>query len=202
MPVPRAWTTTCGWARRRRLLHREARASAGRLRPAGLAALRAVRRWHDHGWGSHHIDCAHWAMGAEHTGPVEIWGTAEFPTRGSGTCTALQDRGALRRRRRMIVSGEFPNGMRFDGTEGWIFVSRGKETVTASDRRRGCRTRRRSRRATPDPHLGDRPGRDPSLTAGTTTATGSSACGPGGSRSPPSRWGTGPARRACSITSP
>ena len=32
-------------------LHREARASAGRLRPAGLAALRAVRRRHDHRLG-------------------------------------------------------------------------------------------------------------------------------------------------------
>ena len=34
---------------------------------------------------------------------------------------------------RMIVSGEFPNGIRFEGTEGWIFVSRGNERVTASD---------------------------------------------------------------------
>jgi len=34
---------------------------------------------------------------------------------------------------RMIVSGDFPNGIRFEGSEGWIFVSRGNETVTASD---------------------------------------------------------------------
>ena len=33
----------------------------------------------------------------------------------------------------MIVSGDFPNGIKFIGTEGWIFVSRGNETVTASD---------------------------------------------------------------------
>jgi len=33
----------------------------------------------------------------------------------------------------MIVSGDFPNGLKFIGTEGWIFVSRGNETVTASD---------------------------------------------------------------------
>ena len=33
----------------------------------------------------------------------------------------------------MIVSGEFPNGIKFEGTEGWIFVSRGNEAVTASD---------------------------------------------------------------------
>jgi hypothetical protein len=34
---------------------------------------------------------------------------------------------------RMIVSGDFPNGIKFIGTEGWIFVSRGNEQVTASD---------------------------------------------------------------------
>jgi hypothetical protein len=33
----------------------------------------------------------------------------------------------------MVVSGEFPNGIRFEGSEGWIFVSRGNERVTASD---------------------------------------------------------------------
>ncbi len=34
------------------------------------------------GWGAHHVDTAHWGMNTEYTGPVEIWGTAEFPTHG------------------------------------------------------------------------------------------------------------------------
>jgi hypothetical protein len=34
---------------------------------------------------------------------------------------------------KMIISGDFPNGLKFEGTEGWLFVSRGDETVTASD---------------------------------------------------------------------
>jgi predicted dehydrogenase len=86
------------------------------------------------GWGSHHLDCAHWAMDTEHTGPVEVWGTAEFPksglwdVHGAFRTEALYANGV-----HMIVSGEFPNGIRFEGTEGWIFVSRGNETVTASD---------------------------------------------------------------------
>ena len=86
------------------------------------------------GWGAHHIDSAHWGMDTEYTGPVEIWGTAEFPTQGlwdvHGTfrTEALYANGV-----HMIVSGDFPNGIKFIGTKGWIFVSRGNEQVTASD---------------------------------------------------------------------
>jgi predicted dehydrogenase len=86
------------------------------------------------GWGAHHIDSAHWAMDTEYAGPVEVWGTAEFPkhglwdVHGSFRTEALYADGV-----HMIVSGDFPNGIRFIGTEGWVFVSRGNETVTASD---------------------------------------------------------------------
>ena len=86
------------------------------------------------GWGAHHIDSAHWGMDTEYTGPVEVWGTAEFPTKGLWDVhgpfktEALYADGV-----HMIISGDFPNGIRFDGTDGWIFVSRGNETVTASD---------------------------------------------------------------------
>ncbi len=33
----------------------------------------------------------------------------------------------------MEISSKFTNGVKFIGTEGWLFVSRGKATVTASD---------------------------------------------------------------------
>jgi predicted dehydrogenase len=86
------------------------------------------------GWGSHHVDCAHWAMDTEHTGPIEVWGTAEFPKSGLWDVHgAFQTEATYANGVHMIISGEFPNGIRFEGTEGWIFVSRGNEAVTASD---------------------------------------------------------------------
>jgi predicted dehydrogenase len=86
------------------------------------------------GWGAHHIDSAHWAMDTEHTGPVEISGTAEFPKKGLWDVHGpFRTEGVYANGVRMVVSGEFPNGIRFEGTEGWIFVSRGNEAVTSSD---------------------------------------------------------------------
>ena len=85
------------------------------------------------GWGAHHIDTAHWGMDTEYTGPVEIWGTAEFPKSG------LWDvHGPFRTESRyangvhLIASDSLPTGVKFTGTEGWIYVNRVSQ-VTGSD---------------------------------------------------------------------
>jgi len=85
------------------------------------------------GWGSHHIDISHWGMGTEYSGPIEIWGSADFPksglwdVHGIFTTYALYENGVV-----MQVSNELPNGVKFEGTEGWIFVTRGS-AATSSD---------------------------------------------------------------------
>lgn len=86
------------------------------------------------GWGSHHVDCAHWAMDTEYTGPIEVSGRAEYPAKGLWDVHGIfRTEGVYANGVRMIVSNELPNGIRFEGTNGWIFVTRGDYAVTASD---------------------------------------------------------------------
>ena len=86
------------------------------------------------GWGAHHVDIAQWGMGAEYTGPIEVEGRAEFPKEGLWNVhgpyhiEAKYANGAT-----LIIDNTFTNGIRFEGTDGWIFVSRGAAKVTASD---------------------------------------------------------------------
>lgn len=85
------------------------------------------------GWGAHHVDTAHWGMNTELTGPVEVWGSAEFPTRGLWNVHGkFLTHAVYANGMTMDISGDFPNGIKFYGTEGWIFVTRDSE-VTATD---------------------------------------------------------------------
>ncbi len=86
------------------------------------------------GWGAHHIDSAHWGMGTERTGPIEVWGHADFPKSGLWDVHGIFRTEALYANGvQMIVSNELPNGIKFEGTTGWIWVTRGAYRATASD---------------------------------------------------------------------
>jgi len=86
------------------------------------------------GWGAHHVDIAHWGMDTEYTGPVEISGNADFPKSGLWNVHGLfRTEGIYANGVKMIISNEIPNGIKFEGTEGWIFVSRGNYRASASD---------------------------------------------------------------------
>jgi len=80
------------------------------------------------GWGAHHMDIAHWGMGMEDSGPIEIQGAAEFPSDGLWD---VHGRFSID----YVYPGGIPlncadtsknkQGVMFQGTDGWVYVRRG-----------------------------------------------------------------------------
>ncbi|HMK38822.1 MAG TPA: Gfo/Idh/MocA family oxidoreductase [Bacteroidota bacterium] len=82
-------------------------------------------------WAGHHCDIAQWAMDTEMSSPVEIEGTAHFPSARDGlfdTATSYRFVCTYREGFTMIVAdrNQQPKGMgvQFEGTDGWIWVDR------------------------------------------------------------------------------
>lgn len=79
------------------------------------------------GWGSHHVDIAHWGMGAEYTGPIAVdahaaWSGPEsfWDVHGKYFVKLTYAGGAV-----VHITDDLPNGVRFEGENGWIWVTRG-----------------------------------------------------------------------------
>jgi myo-inositol 2-dehydrogenase / D-chiro-inositol 1-dehydrogenase len=86
------------------------------------------------GWGSHHVDIAHWAMGLEDSGPIAVDAKAVWPGRdsfwdvhGKYSVKLTYPNGAV-----VQISDELPNGVKFHGDDGWIWVTRGNANSPSS----------------------------------------------------------------------
>lgn len=86
------------------------------------------------GWGQHHYDSAAWGMNTELTGPKSVEALAEFPK--SGLWNVHGDffvKHEYENGMTVYTSGGYTNGIKYIGEDGWIFVSRGAYTASASD---------------------------------------------------------------------
>jgi predicted dehydrogenase len=81
-------------------------------------------------WGAHHLDIAQWAMGQELGGPLTVESHAQFMTHDVWTAhTTYHVEMTYPNHVRVILDQKFPNGLHFEGDEGWVFCSRGDEDV-------------------------------------------------------------------------
>jgi len=80
-------------------------------------------------WGAHVFDIAQWGNGTDLTGPVEVSGTCEFPKEGLFETPLSYDieykyANGVRLLCTTGKAGIPESPVRFEGTDGWIFVSR------------------------------------------------------------------------------
>lgn len=89
-------------------------------------------------WGAHHVDIAQWGIGMDKTGPLSVQGTAEHPVPYKDGWPTQDDRYNCATsfnvscqfpdNIELVITSEGDNGVLFEGTEGRLFVNRGKIT--------------------------------------------------------------------------
>jgi predicted dehydrogenase len=80
-------------------------------------------------WIGHHVDIAHWGLGLDDSGPLEVEGQGEFPPVDAVWNTAKKYRIELKypNGMQMIVAGghsDIRGGTKWIGTDGWVWVNR------------------------------------------------------------------------------
>jgi predicted dehydrogenase len=81
-------------------------------------------------WIGHHCDIAHWGLGFDNSGPLEVSGQGEFPPADAVWNTATKYRCELKYPDgiTMTIAGghkEIRSGTKWIGTDGWVWVDRG-----------------------------------------------------------------------------
>jgi predicted dehydrogenase len=87
-------------------------------------------------WAGHHIDIAHWGLGLGRTGPVEIEGRGDFPEDGVyNVAMTYKFRCRYANGVEMTVANnrQVPQGTKWYGDKGWIYVKRGKLQAEPAD---------------------------------------------------------------------
>ncbi len=87
-------------------------------------------------WGAHHVDIGMWALGMDNSGPISVEGTATHPvplekgmptiSNRYNTATDFNVLAKFANGAELEIRSEGDNGVLIEGTEGRIFVSRGK----------------------------------------------------------------------------
>jgi len=80
-------------------------------------------------WIGHHVDIAHWGLGFDETGPVEVEGTGEFSlaSRVWNAPEKFRVRATYAGGVSMLISGGYDDvarGAKWRGEEGWVWVDR------------------------------------------------------------------------------
>lgn len=83
-------------------------------------------------FGAHDLDITQWGLGMDDSGPVEVEGKGEFPVDSPySTPVKVNFRGKYANGVEVFVETG-PSGVRFEGTDGWVYVNRG--VLQASDK--------------------------------------------------------------------